>query len=50
MDWVYLAVITLLAATIQSATGFGFGLIAVPVFLLILDSVDAIQMVMIIIL
>jgi len=50
MDWIYLAVITLLAATIQSATGFGFGLIAVPVFLLILDSVDAIQMVMIIIL
>ncbi|MCK4707187.1 MAG: sulfite exporter TauE/SafE family protein [Gammaproteobacteria bacterium] len=50
MDWIYLAIITLLAATIQSATGFGFGLIAVPVFLLILDSSDAIQMVMIVIL
>jgi uncharacterized membrane protein YfcA len=50
VDWIYLAIITLLAATIQSATGFGFGLIAVPVFLLILDSSDAIQMVMMIIL
>lgn len=50
MDWIYLAFITFVAATIQSATGFGFGLIAVPVFLLILDSAQAIQMVMIIIL
>jgi len=50
VDWIFLAIITLLAATIQSATGFGFGLIAVPVFLLILDSSDAIQMVMMIIL
>lgn len=50
MDWIYLAIITLLAATIQSATGFGFGLLAVPVFLLILDSTDAIQIVMIVIL
>jgi uncharacterized membrane protein YfcA len=50
MDWLYLIIITVLAATIQSATGFGFGLIAVPVFLLVLDSAQAIQMVMIIIL
>ena len=50
MDWIYLSIITLLAATLQSATGFGFGLIAVPVFLLILDSREAIQMVMIVIL
>ena len=50
MDWIYLAIITLLAATLQSATGFGFGLIAVPVFLLILDSREAIQIVMIVIL
>ncbi len=50
MDWIYLALITLLAATVQSATGFGFGLIAVPVFLLVMDSSDAIQMAMIIIL
>jgi uncharacterized membrane protein YfcA len=50
MDWIYLAIVTLLAATIQSATGFGFGLIAVPVFLLILNSSDAIQITMIIVL
>jgi len=50
MDWLYLSIITFVAATIQSATGFGFGLIAVPVFLLVLDSAEAIQMVMIIIL
>jgi len=50
LDWVYLCIITFAAAVIQSSTGFGFGLIAVPVFLLILDSVAAIQMVMIIIL
>lgn len=50
MDWIYLSIITFLSATIQSATGFGFGLIAVPVFLLVLGTTDAIQMVMIVIL
>ena len=50
MDWIYLSIVTLLAATIQSATGFGFGLIAVPVFLLILNSSDAIQITMIVVL
>jgi uncharacterized membrane protein YfcA len=50
MDWLYLAIVTLLAATTQSATGFGFGLIAVPVFLLILNSAAAIQITMIIVL
>ena len=50
MDWIYLSIITFFAATLQSATGFGFGLIAVPVFLLILDSREAIQIVMIVIL
>ena len=50
MDWIYLSIITFVAATIQSATGFGFGLIAVPVFLLVLGTADAIQMVMIVIL
>jgi len=50
MDWVYLLIMTFIGATIQSATGFGFGLMAVPVFLLILDSTAAIQMVMVIIL
>ncbi len=50
MDLIYLSITTILAATLQSATGFGFGLIAVPVFLLILDSREAIQIVMIVIL
>jgi len=50
MDWVYLSITTFLAATIQSATGFGFGLIAVPIFLLVLGTADAIQMVMTVIL
>jgi uncharacterized membrane protein YfcA len=50
VDWIYLSIVTLLAATIQSATGFGFGLIAVPVFLLILNSSDAIQITIIIVL
>lgn len=49
-DWLLLALITFLSATLQSAIGFGFGLIAVPIFLLILNSAHAIQMVMIIIL
>ncbi len=40
-----LAVVTLTAAGIQSATGFGFGLLTAPIFLLVLDSADAIQVV-----
>jgi len=40
--------VTFLAATVQSATGFGFGLIAVSAFLIVLNSVAAIQLVMII--
>ncbi|MEH6577468.1 MAG: sulfite exporter TauE/SafE family protein [Amphritea sp.] len=50
MDWVLLLMVTFLAATVQSATGFGFGLIAVSAFLIVLNSVAAIQLVMIIIL
>lgn len=50
MDWVLLLTVTFLAATVQSATGFGFGLIAVSVFLIVLNSVAAIQLVIIIIL
>ncbi|NRA15518.1 MAG: sulfite exporter TauE/SafE family protein [Oceanospirillaceae bacterium] len=50
MDWTLLLMVTFLAATVQSATGFGFGLIAVSAFLIVLNSVAAIQLVMIIIL
>ena len=48
MDWTLLIMVTFLAATVQSATGFGFGLIAVSAFLIVLNSVAAIQLVMII--
>lgn len=48
MTWVFLFLATFFASVIQSATGFGFALIAVPAFLLLLNSADAIQMVIII--
>lgn len=48
MDWGLLLLVTFFAATVQSATGFGFGLIAVSAFLIMLNSVAAIQLVMII--
>ncbi len=48
MDWSILLLITFLAATVQAVIGFGFGLICVSVFLIMLDSVAAIQLVMII--
>ncbi|WP_419904625.1 sulfite exporter TauE/SafE family protein [Kiloniella sp.] len=48
MEWALLLLVTFLAATVQSATGFGFGLIAVSAFLIMLDSVAAIQIVIII--
>jgi len=49
VDWIYLIIITLIGAIVQSATGFGFALIAVPIFLIVLNSTDAIHMVMTII-
>lgn len=48
MDWSLLLLVTFIAATVQSATGFGFGLIAVSAFLIVLNSVAAIQLVIII--
>jgi len=48
MEWSLLILITFFAATVQSATGFGFGLIAVSAFLILLDSVAAIQIVIIV--
>jgi len=39
-----LAAITLAAATVQGATGFGFGVLAVAPYLLILDSLAAVQL------
>lgn len=48
MDWALLIFITFFAASVQSATGFGFGLIAVSAFLILLNSAAAIQLVIII--
>ncbi|OUR72411.1 hypothetical protein A9Q77_06015 [Marinomonas sp. 42_23_T18] len=48
MDWALLILITFFAASVQSATGFGFGLIAVSAFLILLNSAAAIQLVIII--
>ena len=35
MDWLLLAIVTLVAATAQGATGFGFALLAVSFYLLV---------------
>ncbi len=48
MTWALLAIATFFASSVQSATGFGFALIVVPAFLILLNSADAIQIVIII--
>jgi uncharacterized membrane protein YfcA len=49
MDWaLLLLMVTFTAAMVQSTTGFGFGLISVPAFLIVMNSVVAIQLVIII--
>lgn len=48
MDWSLLLSVTFVAAIVQSATGFGFGLIAVSAFLIVLNSIAAVQLVIII--
>ncbi|MCJ8338544.1 MAG: sulfite exporter TauE/SafE family protein [Pseudomonadales bacterium] len=47
MLWAALILVTFFAATVQSALGFGFGLIAVATFLILLNSADAVQLVII---
>lgn len=42
-QWLVLTTVTLVAGAVQSATGFGFAVIAVPFFLIALDSLSAIQ-------
>jgi uncharacterized membrane protein YfcA len=44
-SWIILSTVTFIAATLQTVTGFGFGLLCVPVFLWVLDSVAAIHLV-----
>jgi len=41
--FIALAGVTFFAATVQAATGFGFALLAVPFYLIIMGSLDAIQ-------
>ncbi|RJX69396.1 sulfite exporter TauE/SafE family protein [Vibrio sinensis] len=48
MDMMALFFITFFAATLQAATGFGFGIIAVTAFLIIFQSTSAVQIVIII--
>lgn len=48
MELALLLLATFIASSVQSATGFGFALIVVPAFLILLNSADAIQIVIII--
>ncbi len=47
MDWVQLGLVTVLAAAVQGAVGFAFTLLAVSFFLLILQSAEAIQVIVV---
>lgn len=47
-EWGFLAAVTLFAAAVQSATGFGFAIVAVPLYLLILNSLSAVQVAIIV--
>ncbi len=48
MDWFLLLLTTFCAATLQAATGFGFGLIGVTMFVILLQSTSAVQIVIIV--
>ena len=48
LDWAGLAATTAAAALLQAATGFGFAVLATPLFLLFVDPPRAIQLVIII--
>jgi uncharacterized membrane protein YfcA len=48
MEWLALGGVTFFAALIQAATGFGFAIVAVPLFLLILNSLSAVQLTIIV--
>ena len=43
IDWILLTMVSFVAALVQGATGFGFAIMAVPFYLLILESLSAIQ-------
>ena len=48
MDWLVLSSVTLTASILQTVTGFGFGLLCVPIFLWVVNSVAAIHLVIIV--
>ena len=48
IDWILLAAVSFVAALVQGATGFGFAIMAVPFYLLILESLSAIQVTIIV--
>ena len=48
MDWIVLSSVTLTASILQTVTGFGFGLLCVPIFLWVVNSIAAIQLVIIV--
>ena len=43
IDWILLTAVSFVAALVQGATGFGFAIVAVPFYLIILGSLSAIQ-------
>ncbi len=47
LEYAQLAGVTFVAAGIQSATGFGFGLLAAPFFLVLMNSAEAIPVVIV---
>ena len=47
MDWVQLGLVTVLAGAVQGAVGFAFTLLTVSFFLLILQSAEAIQVLLV---
>ena len=47
-DWAALAVVTFGAAVLQAVGGFGFAVVAAPLFLLLVEPVRAIQLVIIV--
>jgi uncharacterized membrane protein YfcA len=45
--WLQLGLVTVLAATVQGTIGFAFTLLALPLFLLVLESTEAIQILLV---
>jgi len=45
--WLQLGLVTVLAATVQGAIGFAFTLLALPLFLLVFESTEAIQILLV---